>query len=514
MKRNLFKRLFPLMLIACMSIGLMSGCGSNSADKSDSDNKSGETRDSLTIALSSEPNYISTCDHDSLVAVQMNYMVFNGLMRIDMETLSPVCDLAESYSQDSDLEWTFKLREGVKFHNGEEFTAEDVVATIAFAQSYPASTAYTANISEVKAVDPYTVKINTSSPTPNLLFDLGYHFNFILPKSLIEAGNDFNTNPIGTGPYKFVEWEKGNFLTFEAFEDYFDSTRAANIPNVKYVIIPEGSTRTMALESGQVDFIFETPSTDINRLRDNDSIVVEEIASVENFSLYVNCLNGPFVDANLRNAVSYALNREEIIYGALGGFATPSYSVVSAGYAEYSDANAVTYDLDKAKEYLAAWGGDPSTVTLDIVCSNETKLAIATIMMNQLAELGITVTTNTMDLAAYLEAMTTPDINSAIESWSPANAFTYVTRFHSDRRGNTPASMSDAKMDEMVEEMRVCMDDDKRAELITDIILYADELSGRIPLYLVNYYRSHSSDLTNVVCSATGYVDVPLMQWK
>lgn len=531
-KMKIQSRLLAMVLVLLMLVGLV-GCGGDSGSQgsgnTDSQNSgsnegsnsqagqatgTGAAKDTLSIALNAEPNYISTCDHDSLTAVQINYMTYNGLMRIDMETLQPVCDLATDYTQEDDLNWVFNLQEGVKFHNGDDFTAADVIATIEYAQSFPASVAYTGNISNVEAISDYSVRITTSVPTPNLLFDLGYHYNFILPKSLIESGNDFNTNPVGTGPYKFITWEKGNYMSFEAFEDYFDESRAARIPNVRFVIIPEGSTRSMALESGQVDFVYETATTDIDRLKNTDGITVEEVASVENFSIFLNCMEPPFSDANLRNAISYALNREDIVQGALNGYATPSYSVVSAGYAEYTNANAVSFDLDKAKEYLAAWGGDPSTVTLNILCSNDTKVAIATIMMEQLSELGIKVDVETCDQATYLSAMTTPDICAAIESWSPANAFTYVTRFHTDRHGNTPASLSDAKMDEMVEKMRVCMDSDERSAIITDIILYADELNARIPIYLVNYYRSHSSDLKNVVCSATGYVDVPVMEWN
>lgn len=83
----------------------------------------------------------------------------------------------------------------MKFHNGDELTADDVVSSIAYAQSYPASMTYTGSIASVEAVDPYTVKITTSSPTPNLLYDLAYHYNMILPKSLIDSGNDFSANP-------------------------------------------------------------------------------------------------------------------------------------------------------------------------------------------------------------------------------------------------------------------------------------------------------------------------------
>lgn len=501
-KFSLMKRGALWCIVTLLMVGLFASCGYSSV------------KNTLTVALTDEPDYLSTCDHDSLMGVQMNLLTYNGLVRIDMKTLKPVCDLAESYTQDSDTEWTFALKKGVKFHNGDDFTAEDVVASIAYAQSYPASTTYTASIVSVEAKGPYTVKITTKAPTPNLLYDLAYHYNFILPKKLIASGNDFNANPVGTGPYQFFRRTKGNFIAFKAFDGYFDASRKASIPNLRFVMIPEGATRTMALEAGEVDVVYSVSSSDINRLQSTEGISVEEVLSVENFFLYLNCVSSPFADANLRKAVSYGINREDIVAAALNGYGTPSYSCVSSSYAESTDKNNFTYDLDKAKQYLAAWGGDPSSVTLDIICSNDTKTAIATIIQAELAELGINVSINKMDSASYQAAMRTTNLTSAIVSWSPANAMTYVQRFHSNRRKQTPACLVDAHMDELVEKMSVTMDAEVRSAMITDIIATANDLCVFVPIYEVNYFRAHSSALKNFVCSATGYIDFCLMSWN
>ena len=319
---------------------------------------------------------------------------------------------------------------------------------------------------------------------------------------------------MGTGPYKFTAWNKGNSITFEAFDEYFDETRKPSIPNLEFVIIPEGSTRTMSLESGEVDFVYSVAGSDIERLQSTEGITVDQVVSVENFFLYLNCVNTEVADENLRKAIAYGINREDIVAGALNGYGTPSYSCVSMGYAESTDENAYSYDPELAKQYLDAWGGDPSTVTLDIICSNDTKTAIATIMQAELAELGITVTINEMDSASYQAAMLTTDLTSAIVSWSPANAMTYVQRFHSDRRNQTPACLVDDTMDAMVEEMNVTMDTEARSQMITDIIAYANEICPFVPIYQVNYFRGYNSALQNVVCSATGYVDFCTMSWS
>ena len=460
------KRFFTLALALCMIAGLLAGCGDKSNDPGTTVEK-----DTLNVALTDEPDYLSTCDTDSLMCAQMNLLTYNGLTRIDMKTLQPELDLAESYSQDSDTEWTFVLKQGVTFHNGDTLTAEDVKASIEYAKSYDRTSTYTSAISEVQVVDD------------------------------------------GTGPYKFVSWDKGNALKFEANEAYFDAERTPSIKNLVFSIIPEGTTRTMALESGDVDFIYSVSSTDIDRLKAEDGIDMEEVVSVENFFLFLNAVNGPFVDSNLRLAVAYAINREDIVAGALNGYGEPSYSCVPMGYAESVDTNAYSYDLDKAKEYLAAWGGDPSTVTMNIICSNDTKTAIATIMQSELAELGINVVIDSTDSATYQAAMATDTLSAAIVSWSPANAASYVSRFHSDRRSNTPASVATDKMDELVSELRVEMDANARTDLIHQIIADANATCWYVPIYQVEYFRAHSSQLQNVVCSATGYVDFAVATW-
>ena len=153
-------------------------------------------------------------------------------------------------------------------------------------------------------------------------------------------------------------------------------------------------------------------------------------------------------------------------------------------------------------------------MTLDIICSNDTKTAIATIMQAELAELGITVTINEMDSASYQAAMLTTDLTSAIVSWSPANAMTYVQRFHSDRRNQTPACLVDDPLDAMVEEMNGTMDTVARSQMITDIIAYANEICPFVPIYQVTSFRGYNSALQNVGCSATGYVDFCTMSWS
>ena len=214
-------------------------------------------------------------------------------------------------------------------------------------KNFPGSANYTRNIKTIEAVDDKTVKIVTEVPYAGLPADLAYHYNFIVPEELIESGHDFNSEPVGTGPYKFVSWQYGDSLNFVGFEEYFDAERKASIPNLVFKIIPEGTSRTIALEAGEVDFVYDVPSADVERLKSDEKFEVKEITSVENFFLGINLEKEPFNDVNVRQAINYGINREDVIAAALNGYGASNYTAIAMGYEGDTDAGAAVYDLDK-----------------------------------------------------------------------------------------------------------------------------------------------------------------------
>jgi peptide/nickel transport system substrate-binding protein len=513
-----------LLMAVLMVVSLFSACSNptatgNSDEAKTSDGGSSEgagaahDKDMLRIALTSEPPSLGLYDHSSLISVLMNQLTFNGLIRIDNETLEPVCDLAESYTVENDTDWTFVLKKGVKFHNGEEMTADDVVASLSYAKSLPATTLYTNSFKTIEAVDKYTVKLITHEPYAGLLYDLAYYYNFIVPKSLIESNNDFNANPIGTGPYRLVEWNFGNTITYEAFEEYFDKDHVAKINNLVFSIIPEGASRSMAIEAGEIDFVWEVSGADVERLKSNSGVKVEEIDSVDNVILFFNNDIEPWKAANLRNAIAAAINREDIIAAALNGYGKPNYSCIASGHVGSSDKDAIPYNLDKAKEYLKLWGGDPSSVTLSILCSNETRVAIGTVIQSCLKELGIKVDVVSMDTASYMQRWKVGDFDSVIASWSPSNALSYIQRFHSDRRKTYAGGINDPEIDAKVLKAQATLDESERLAIMEDIISSINKLSTQVSLYQSQWFRAHNADLAGVVCSKTGYASFNDMYW-
>lgn len=520
MKRT--KNLALFLLAGVLAAGSISGCqktsgGTDTQDTSaqaDTGAAAGSQKDTLRVALTAEPPSLTTCDHDSLISVGLNMLTYNGLVRIDNETLKPELDLASDYRVENELDWIFTLKKDVKFQNGDDFTAADVVASLEYAKSVPSSTIYTSNMKSIEAIDDYTVKISTAEPYAGMLYDLGYHFNWIVPKSLLESGNDFNENPIGTGPYNLVEWVSGTSLRFEANENYFDKERAAKIKNLEFTIIPEGVSRAIALEAGEVDFVWEINGADAESLLNNSKIKVEEVDSVDNVILFLNIDKAPFDDPNLRNAISCAINRQDVIDGALNGYGVVNTSAVTQGLWGSTTKDAQEYNLDKAKEYLAAWGGDPASVQLPILVSNEVRVAAATIIQSNLAELGIKAAVESRDTAAYFEQWEQGEYVGLIASWSPSNALTYVQRYHSSRRAQYPGALNNPAVDTLVLEAQKTLEDDARLAKIEEIVSIVNQESSQISLYQSVWLRAYDAGLGGVVLSGTGYTSYNEMYWN
>ena len=253
----------------------------------------------------------------------------------------------ESYENVSDTEWQFKLKEGVKFHNGETMTAEDVVASIQWAQGYAEVSLYNNDIVSIEAVDDLTFKITTEGPDAMLLSNLCHHGNAVVPKALIDSNHDFNTDPIGAGPYKLVKWNRGDSVEFEAFEDYFLGAPA--IKHMTWKIIPEGSSRTIALEAGEIDFIIEVEAMDGDRLKENSNVEVIEYNDTSLSWLMLNNEKPGLDNQDVRHAINAAIDKESVVMVAYNGMASPALSQMPMNFEGATEENADVYDVERPK---------------------------------------------------------------------------------------------------------------------------------------------------------------------
>ena len=510
---NRKSRIASLALLMAMSLGLFAGCSQNGGSDGSDGSNDGGTKDSIIIATANETPSLSPTEHNAVAGSYMNLLTYNTLFKSDME-MNPVPDLVEDYENISESEWEFTIKTGVKFHDGSEMTVEDVKASLEWAKGFPEVSLYNDDIVSVDIVDDDTIKITTPGPDAMLLSNLCHHGNAIVPKALIDSGHDFNTEPIGTGPYKFVEWNRGDSVVFEAFEDYFDGAPA--IKNMTWKVIPEGSSRTIALEAGEIDFIVEVEAMDSDRLKGNEELEVIQYEATNESWLMMNNEKPQFQNQNVRHAINSAINKDDIVTVAFNGLAVPAISQCPYNFEGSTEENADVYDVAKAQEYLDASGVDPSTITFSIICSDDQKKRAGEVIQANLKEIGIECTIESMDLATYLSVTTEGDYEASIGGYSSSNLLSYVVGvYHSDSiNASNKTRLNNPEVDALIDQAKVTLDDAERVKIFEELSALLNELCTQAPLYQPINLRAFDAKLGGVEVSDNGTLYFEKCYWE
>ena len=502
-------RILSLLLLCTMALGLLAGCskssggsGSGSADK-----------DTITVATMAETPSLGPYDHNATAGWLVNLLTYTSLLRLD-DNLNPVPDLAESYEAVSDTCWEFKLRQDVKFHDGTQMTAADVKASLEYAKTFAEVSLFNDSIESVDVVDDYTVRINTKTPDASLLFNLTQHANAIVPKALIDSGNDFNTNPIGTGPYVWKEWKRGDQLEFEAFADYYLGEPA--IKNVIWKIIPEGSSRTIALEAGEVDMVVDVESMDVDRIKENPDLATVEYTPTNVTWLMLNNEKPGLDNQNFRHAINSAIDKESVVTVALNNLGSVCETQVPNNLPGTSDANTDTYDLEKAKAYLEESGVDVSGMSFPIICSDDTKKRAGEVIQANLKEIGIEANIESMDLATYLSTVAEGNFVAAIGGYGMGDTISYLNGVYHSKSINASnkSRLNDPEIDALIDQATATMDQAEREALTEQICAKLNEICTQVPLYQPISMRAYNADLKNVVITAAGDCRIEDISWN
>lgn len=330
----------------------------------------------FSMAMSSPPTAMDPHFYNLFANVNVSDHMFESLVTMDPDSrVGPA--LAESWSLINDHTWEFKLRKGVKFHDGSELTAEDVAWSIdrpATIQGSPGKfDVYTKAIVDKKIVDSHTIRLTTKEPYPLLLSDLATVY--IVSKKATEgvASDDFNSGKgmVGTGPYKFVRFQRDDRIELERHEAYWGKKPAWTKVTLRF--IPNGATRIAALLAGDVHAIENVPTPDLGRVRTDPNIGMYSKVSHRVIYLYPDTSRevSPFVtgkdgkplaknplqDVRVRQAISMAINREAIKDRVMEGLAEPTNQFVPPTLFGYNpELKVVKYDTAGAKKLLAEAG--------------------------------------------------------------------------------------------------------------------------------------------------------------
>ena len=508
--RNRKLRLLSLLLATVMMLGLLAGCNSSGGgDKKGSD---GGKKDSIVIATSGETPSLSPTEHNAVAGDYMNQLTYSMLFRTDMD-LKPQPHLVESYENVDESTWRFKIKEGVKFHNGDTMTADDVVASLQWAQGFAEVNLYNKNFVSITKVDDLTVEIKTDGPDAMVLSNLCNHGNAIVPKKLIDEGHDFNEDPVGSGPYKLVEWKRGDSLTFEAFDDYF--LGAPKIKNMTWKIIPEGSSRTIALEAGEVDFVVEVEAMDGDRLKENSDLTVIDYNSTNESWLILNNEKPGLDNQDVRHAINTAIDKESVVTVASNGMATPAVSQMPMNFEGATEENADTYDVEKAKEWLDKSGVDPASINFSIICSDDGKKRAAEVIQANLKEIGINCEIESMDLATYLSATAEGDFTAAIGGYTSSDLLSYVVGvYHSSSiNASNKTRLNDPEVDALIDQAKKTVDEAERKVIMEQLSAKLNEICSQAPLWQPLSMRAFNAGLQGVEVNDGGYLYFENVYW-
>ncbi|GGE45699.1 ABC transporter substrate-binding protein [Agaricicola taiwanensis] len=405
--------------------------------------------------------------------------MYNGLVRFKPGSASPKDlepDLAERWETSEDGKvWTFHLRKGVKFHGDwGELTADDVVYSLQRSADPKRSTFSSdfAAMEKVEKVDDYTVRVTLKYADVNFLGRVSnYHGgNIVSAKAAEKLGDKFGSNPVGTGPFSFVEQVTQQYVKLAAHPDYFRGK--PKIDTIMQRVIPSDSARELAFTSGELDLMYgKREQRWVDAARKREGFNVQIFQPGEYRLLHINQSVPPLDDVRVRRAIAAAVNTADLVRYAGPDVAPKGCSVVPPGYLGEDCSVTYSYDLEKAKGLLAEAGHKDGISIKAIVSSNTAQLPFMEIIQAQLAKAGIKMEMQVVDHATY-QSQTRKDL-SALVFYGAARfpiADTYLSEFfHSRATVNTPTAATNfshcAVADKEIEEARVAPSAEKQNAL-------------------------------------------------
>lgn len=393
--------------------------------------------DTLVVAQGADAVSLDPHAVNDQPSSRVSKQIYNTLVA-STEDMEIVPALAESWESIDDLTWEFKLGQGIKFHNGEELKASDVKFTYDRMLASPTVSHIIGPVSEIKVIDDYTVQIITSEPFAPLLSHLTHTASSILnEKAVTEAGEDYGQNPVGTGPFAFDSWQSGDRITLKAFEDYFKG--AAKVKTVVFRNVPEGTNRTVGLETGEIDIAYDIEPVDKNLVTDNAGLELIEGPSLSSQYLGFNTTKAPFDNVKVRQAINYAVNVQEIIDVVLEGAGEVAKSpLMDLIFGSNPDIKGYDYDVAKAKELLKEAGLENGFKTSIWTNDSPVRVRIAEIVQAQLKEVGIDASIEVVEWGAYLDRTSAGEHDMFILGWTTVTGdadYGLYALFHSSQHG-------------------------------------------------------------------------------
>ena len=503
-KRTILLRILVPVTIAIIVSGFFLSCKAKEA----------EVRDTLTIAIGAEPESLDPVKMTSAPAATVGEHVIQRLIYMEEDgTLTPM--LATSWSANADSTvWTFQIRQGVKFHDGEPLNAEAVRLNLARFVNPEVGAAYAfllGTVRDIRATGEYTLELRLAQPFAPILSHLSHSFIGILSPSQIKdiAPTATIENPIGTGPYKMERWNRGDSIRLTMNNDYWGS--APKIANLVFNFIPEESARIVALETGEADAIMAVPPADVARLQADPDIDVVFQTSVRTIYIGFNNLKAPFNNPVVRRALNHAVNKQAIVDSIFEGSGFVADAPIVPAVFGHTSVGPYAYDPDLAKRLLAQ-AGFPNGFSMTLhhpTGRYPLDATVAAAVQSMLAEVGIDARLETREWSSYLQFTHQPPAQAQYDAyllgWGTVTLdadYGLFTLLHSRQwnpNGNNRGFYKNDRVDELLSAARVETSPDRRRSMYHEAIGLIWDDSPWIYLYNAAQINAVRTDVGGLI---------------
>ncbi len=471
------KRLMMLFLVLIIGIlPVLSGCGGaqdTTSNQPKESNEPGVEGGTLIIAELSDATQLDPHKGTDIPSANVYHgKIYEGLVAQD-ENMNVIPALATEWKKVDDLTWEFKLREGVKFHDGTDFTADAVKRTIERVLN-PDTASPRASlfkmITEVKVVDDYTVQLVTEYPFAPLLANLShYSAGIISPKAIDELGDKLGQNPAGTGPFKFKSWSPGAEIVLEKYEEYWGEK--AKVNEVVFKVIPEDATRLSMVETGEAHLAEPVQVTEVERVEGSSNMTLHRSDALGIDYIGFNLKKEPFNDVRVRQAINYAVDMDVILEGVYNNIGSKATAPMGPGvWGHNPNLEAYAYDVNKAKELLAEAGYPNGFKTTIWTNDNKARMDLAEVVQSQLKGVGIEAEIKVMEWGSYLEATANGEHDMFVLGWSNMTGdadYNQWFLYHTDAQGNpgNRTFYSNPEVDKLIDAGRKETNPDERLKI-------------------------------------------------